>query len=261
MLCAKGTAITYLHKAAEFDGWGTGKQLKLGYHGFSKQRGKTLRNTVENLHHVHGTNITNHIDLFEKLITYTNVPQRPPSPPYRETTYRLVPGQLSQNEPMTLSRSRACSEGSIEGTLTFNKMVKLLTHKCFQRYPEFQIKELVDSSTKSTVTNSSTTTYDRRGRNNNDEKGKGRGNHSKGTHQRGKKGQRTNKGKGTGKGDKGRQKGKGKKTNRPTLSNRTTEICSYCHKPGHQNHDCRKRQYDEKQKTQTNNAQHATHLQ
>jgi hypothetical protein len=65
MLCAKGTAITYLRKAAEFDGWGAGKQLKLRYHGFSKQRGKTLRNTVENLRHVHGTNITKHIDLFE----------------------------------------------------------------------------------------------------------------------------------------------------------------------------------------------------
>ncbi len=68
------------------------------------------------------------------------------------------------------------------------------------------------------------------------------------------------KGKGTGKGDKGRQKGKGK-TNRPTLGNRNTETCSYCHKPGHQNRDCRKRQYDEKQKTQTNNSQHVTHLQ
>jgi hypothetical protein len=69
MLCAKGTAITYLRKAAEFDGWGAGKQLKPRYHGFSKQMGKTVRNTVENLRHVHGTNITKHIDLFEKLIT------------------------------------------------------------------------------------------------------------------------------------------------------------------------------------------------
>ena len=65
MLCTKGTAITYLRKAAEFDGWGAGKELRLRYHGFSKQRGKTLRNTVETLRHVHGTNITKHIDLFE----------------------------------------------------------------------------------------------------------------------------------------------------------------------------------------------------
>jgi hypothetical protein len=67
MLCTKGTVITYLRKAAEFDSWGAGQQLKLRYHGFSKQRGRTLRTTVENLRHVHGTNITTHIDLFEKL--------------------------------------------------------------------------------------------------------------------------------------------------------------------------------------------------
>ena len=49
MLCTKGTAITYLRKAAEFDGWGAGNQLRLRYHGFSKQRGKTLRTTIENI--------------------------------------------------------------------------------------------------------------------------------------------------------------------------------------------------------------------
>ncbi len=140
-------------------------------------------------------------------------------------------------------------------------MVKLFTRKCFQRYPEFQIKELVDSSTKSTLINNSTTTYDHRGRNKG-EKGKGRGNPSKGTHHHGHEGHCMNKGKGTGKGDKGRSKGKGK-TNRPTLGNRTTDTCSYCHKIGHQNRGCRKRQYDKKQKTtsQTNNGQHLTHLQ
>jgi hypothetical protein len=68
----------------------------------------------------------------------------------------------------------AQSEGNIDGALTFNKMVKLFTHKCFQRYPEFQIKELLDSSPKKDVTNNSTTTYDKRGRNNS-EKGKGCG--------------------------------------------------------------------------------------
>ncbi len=81
MLCEKGTAITYLRKAAEFDGWGAGQQLKLRYHGFSKQRGCTLKTTVESLHHVHGTNITTHIDLFEMLCTqmaHSN-PQNPRS--------------------------------------------------------------------------------------------------------------------------------------------------------------------------------------
>jgi hypothetical protein len=256
MLCAKGTAITYLRKAAEFDGWGAGKQLKLRYHGFSKQRGKTLRNTVESLRHVHGTNITKHIDLFEKLITQMshNDPLHPP------TEEQRIDWFLDSVTERTYDSVQAtCSEGNIEGTLIFNKMVKLFTHKFFQRYPEFQIKELVDPSTKTTVTNNSTTTYDRRGRNKGG-KGKGRGNPSKGNHHHGHKGHRTNKGKGTGKGDKGRPKGKGK-TNRPTLGNPITDTCSYCQKPGHQNRECRKRLYDEKKKTQTNNGQHVTHLQ
>ena len=184
MLCAKGTAITYLRKAAEFDGWGAGKQLKLRYHGFSKQRGKTLRNTIENLRHVHGTNITKHIDLFEKLITQMshNDPLHPP------TEEQRIDWFLDSVTERTYDSVQAtCSEGNIEGTLTFNKMVKLFTHKCFQRYPEFQIKELVETSTKSTVTNNFTTTYDRRGRNKGD-KGKGRGQKSKGHHQRDPKG-------------------------------------------------------------------------
>ena len=99
MLCAKGTAITYLRKAAEFDGWGAGKQLKLRYHGFSKQRGKTLRNTVENLRHVHGTNITKHIDLFEKLIT-----QMSHNDPLPKNNVSTGSWTASRNEPMTLSR-------------------------------------------------------------------------------------------------------------------------------------------------------------
>jgi hypothetical protein len=81
MLCTKGTAITYLRKVAEFDGWGAGQQLRLRYHGFSKQRGKTLKTTIENIRHVHGTNTTTHINLFEKPITQIsyNDPLHPPS--------------------------------------------------------------------------------------------------------------------------------------------------------------------------------------
>jgi hypothetical protein len=151
-----------------------------------------------------------------------------------------------------------CSEGNIDGTLTFNKMVKLFTHKCFQRYPEFQIKELVATSSNTTVTNNSTSTYDKRGRNNRD-KGKGRG---KGSSSRGPKGNRNPPGQGQGKGGKGKPKGKGKP--RPPMGNRNSETCSYCGKPGHENRECRKRQWDEKQAkkpTHSNNSQHATHLQ
>ncbi len=256
MLCTKGTAITYLRKAAELDGWGAGKKLRLRYHGFSKQRGKTLRNTVENLRHVHGTNITKHIDLFEKIITQMshNDPLHPPTEEQRidwfidsvtERTYDAV--------------QATCLEGNIDGTLIFNKMVKLFTHKCFQRYPEFQIKELVASSSNAIVTNNSTTTYDQRGKNHRD-KGKGRGKESS---HHGPKGNRNPNGPKKGKGEKGKQNGKGK-SQRPTTGNRNSDPCSYCGKPGHQNRDCRKRQYDEKQKskpTHNNNSQYAHPIQ
>ena len=81
MLCHKGTAITYIRMAAEFDGWGAGKSLLARYHGFSKQRHRTLRHTIENLRHVNGTNICTHIDLFEKLCTQMahNDPLNPPT--------------------------------------------------------------------------------------------------------------------------------------------------------------------------------------
>ncbi len=259
MLCTKGTAITYLRKAAEFDGWGAGKELRLRYHGFSKQRGKTLRNTVENLRHVHGTNITKHIDLFEKLIAQMshNDPLHPPTEEQRINWF------LDSVTERTYDAVQAtCSEGNIDGTLTFNKMVKLFTHKCFQRYPEFQLKELVDSSHKKDVTNNSTTTSDRRGRNNRD-KGKGRG---KGSSHRGPTGNRNPPGQGKGKGGKGTPKGKGQSP-RPSMGNRSSESCSYCGKTGHVNRECRKRQWDEKQgkqetkPTHNNNSQHATHLQ
>jgi hypothetical protein len=36
MLCKTGHAITYIKKAAEFDGHGAGRQLLLRYHGFPK---------------------------------------------------------------------------------------------------------------------------------------------------------------------------------------------------------------------------------
>ena len=80
-LCHKGTAITYIRMAAEFDGWGAGRHLLARYHGFSKQRQRTLRHTIENLRHIHGTNICTHIDFFEKLCTQMtlNDPDHPPN--------------------------------------------------------------------------------------------------------------------------------------------------------------------------------------
>jgi hypothetical protein len=192
MLCAKGTAIAYLCKAAEFDGWEAGKQLRLRYHGFSKQRGKSIRTTIENLHHIHGTNIATHIDLLEKLVAQIshNDPLHPPDEEQRIDWFLD-----SITEKTYDSVQATCSAENIEGTLTFQKAIKLFTHKCFQRYPEFQIKELINPSTKSTLTNNSTTVMTR-GRN-----GHGRGkrkgtSHHTGQSPKGQKGNRVNHNKG-----------------------------------------------------------------
>jgi hypothetical protein len=145
-------------------------------------------------------------------------------------------------------------------------MVKLFTHKCFQRYPDFHIRELVNPKDKSTLTNNSTTIMNR-GRHGNS-RGRGKGQHQ--THSydqqhKGQKGQRAQKGKGKGKSStshKGQEKGKGKSHSRPT-GNRNSTPCGYCQKLGHEARECRKRLYDEKQKTPTtvtNNSQHPTNL-
>jgi hypothetical protein len=137
MLCTKETAITYLRKAAEFDGWGAGQQLRLRYHGFSKQRGKTLKTTIENIRHVHGTNITTHIDIFEKLITQISY-NDPLHPPSEEQKIDLFLDSVTERTYDSVQAT--CSAENIEGKLTFQKMVKLFTHKCFQRYPDFHIR-------------------------------------------------------------------------------------------------------------------------
>jgi hypothetical protein len=163
MLCTKGTAITYLRKAAEFDGWGAGQQLRLRYYGFSKQRGKTLKTTIENIRHVHGTNITTHIDLFEKLITQISYND----PLHHPSEEQKIDWFLDSITERTYDSVQAtCSAENIEGKLTFQKMVKLFTHKCFQRYPDFHIRELVNPKDKSTLTNNSTTIM-KRGRHGN----------------------------------------------------------------------------------------------
>jgi hypothetical protein len=63
-LCQKGTAATYITKAANFNGWEAAKYLLERYEGFSKQRQRSLRQLVESIHHVHGTPIPRHIDKF-----------------------------------------------------------------------------------------------------------------------------------------------------------------------------------------------------
>ena len=79
-LCRKGTAATYITKAALSNGWEAARYLLDRYEGFSKQREKSLHNLVDNLRHVHGTNISRHVDRFEKicgLMTHNNPLKRP----------------------------------------------------------------------------------------------------------------------------------------------------------------------------------------
>jgi hypothetical protein len=74
-----------------------------------------------------------------------NDPQNPPSEEQRIDWFLD-----SVTEKTYDSIQATCSDANIGGTLTFNKMIKLFTHKCFQRYPHFQIQELI-STTKSSV--------------------------------------------------------------------------------------------------------------
>ena len=89
-LCQKGTASTYVTKAANFNGWEAAKYLLERYEGFSKQRQRSLRQLVENLRHIHGTNMSRHVDKFERIcgqMAHNN----PPNPQLRKQD-RLVSG-------------------------------------------------------------------------------------------------------------------------------------------------------------------------
>ena len=49
-----------------------------------------------------------------------------------------------------------CTDKLLEGDLTFAKMLKLYTHRCFQRYPHFQVED-IEKDEKNTFSNNSTT--------------------------------------------------------------------------------------------------------
>ena len=247
MLCKNGHALTYIKKAAEFDGHGAGKELLLRYDGYSKQRHRTLRKTIEQLRHVNGTNITKHIDVFEKICGQMahNNPVNPPTEEQRIDWFLDTVHERTYD-----SVHASCVDAHLEGKLTFAKLVKLYTHKCFQRYPHFQLSEIDSKIDLSNNANS----LQRGGRK---EKGKGKMRYEKGKgqwrndnrnidnrdHTSNGEPSRGQNGKGKGK---GRQKGKGRGTNR-TQGNRTTkETCGYCGIPGHSARECRKRQSDEK---------------
>jgi hypothetical protein len=62
------------------DGWAAARFLLDRYEGFSKQRQRSLRQLVEQIRHVHGTNIK-HVDRFEKICGQLahNNPNKPPT--------------------------------------------------------------------------------------------------------------------------------------------------------------------------------------
>ena len=163
-LCRKGTAATYVTKAAASNGWEAGRYLIDRYEGFSKQRQNSLKILIENIRHIHGTNMTRHIDKFERIcgMMAHNNPNKPP------TDEEKIDWFLASVTEKTYDSAHAnCTDKQLDGTLTFARVVKFYTHRCFQKYPHFQLDDLHQD--KKELTNNATTF-----RPINPDKGKGR---------------------------------------------------------------------------------------
>ena len=225
-LCQKGAASTYITKAAHFNGWEASKYLLERYEGFSKQRQHSLRKLIENIRHVHGTNMSRHVDKFERIcgqMAHNN----PTTPPTDENKIDWFLDSVTEKAYDSVHAT--CSDKLLEGELTFAKAVKLYTHRCFQVYPHFQVED-IDKDNKP-LTNNSTTFRRTKG-----DKGKGKSNKGTGRgrdqHQRhNTRSNSTTPGKGKGKGPRSSSKGKGKgKSNTRNTGNRqpSKDPCSYC---------------------------------
>ena len=243
-LCQKGTASTYITKAANFNGWEAAKYLLERYEGFSKQRQQSLRKLIENIKHVHGTNISRHVDRFEKICGQMahNNPTKPP------TEENKIDWFLdSVTEKTYDSVHTTCTDKLLEGELTFAKMVKLYTHKCFQRYPHFQVEDIERDNKP--MTNNSITVRRTKGT-----KGKGHLAHGRGrgTARPRDHSQPRHDPKGKGKGDRRPAKGKGKSkstTRTPGKRQPKQEPCTYCGGDNHNARTCYKRIADETKTT------------
>ncbi len=165
-LCRKGTAATYITKAALSNGWEAARYLLDRYEGFSKQREKSLRNLVDNLHHVNGTNISRHVDRFEKIcgLMAHNNPSKSPTEEEKIDWFLA-----SVTERTYESVHTSCTDKRLEGTLAFAKVIKLYTHRCFQRYPHFQQEDLDATDSTKPLSNNANSTFIR------SPKGKGKG--------------------------------------------------------------------------------------
>jgi hypothetical protein len=180
-LCRKGTAATYITKAALSNGWEAARYLLDRYEGFSKQREKYLRTLVDNLGHVHGTNISRHVDRFEKIcgLMAHNNPSKPPTEEEKIDWFLA-----SVTERTYESVHTACTDKQLEGTLTFAKVIKLYTHRCFQRYPYFQLDDLDANDSTKTLSNNSNSTFVGSSKGKGKGQGRGRLNPSRSEHNR-----------------------------------------------------------------------------
>ncbi len=245
-LCQKGTAATYITKAANFNGWEAAKYLLERYEGFSKQRKHSLRKLIENIRHAHGTNMSRHVDKFERICGQMahNNPTKPP------TEENKIDWFLDSVTEKTYDSVHAtCTDKLLEGDLTFAKVVKLYTHRCFQRYPHFQVED-IDQNNPHNKTLSNNSTHIRR---NKGDKGKGavstgRGRDRDRQHRdHNKRSDSTRSQKGKGNGNTRSNKGKGKSKSRNTGNRQTQEEpCTYCGGHNHHARTCYKRLEDEK---------------
>ena len=211
-LSPKGTVGTYVTKAAASNGWEAGRYLIDRYEGFSKQRAHSLKSLIENIRHIHGTNMTRHIDKFERIcgMMAHNNPLKPPTD--EEKVDWFLPSVTEKNYD---SVHASCSDKQLDGTLTFARLVKLYTHRCFQKYPHFQLDDLTND--KRELSNNATSFQT-------PHQGKGKGKYPKG------KGRHMGKGRGRGREreqnrdpcrspstrPKGKGKGRGQKGNSQT---------------------------------------------
>ncbi len=122
-LCQKGKAITYIKQAAEFDGHGANKQLLLRYDGYSKQKLQSLKKCIETMRHISGTNMSHHIDKFERIcgqiVSWGFVP---------EQEEKINWFMASVHEWTYEAMHAHCINLQLQGTLTFSQLIKLCTH-------------------------------------------------------------------------------------------------------------------------------------
>jgi hypothetical protein len=89
--------------------------------------------------------MTRHIDKFERIcgMMAHNNPDKPP------TDEDKVDWFLASITEKTYDSVHAgCTDKQLDGTLTFARVVKLYTHRCFQKYPHFQLDDLTNDKKK-----------------------------------------------------------------------------------------------------------------